>query len=294
MNFKTTIQNLIPGWSGKLMAHMVAWFGETSGGVEKVHRVSRYQSNNLTVVSNQLSLMQQMGFDGVCLTVQGPTVNPVLQEATIMIWEECMERDMLFAFVLDQWIAKGQPNPTQAVITALQSPSYQQILASPCYVPGGDILEFDLANSAGVDVATVQAAFPNNPILSWHTGYSWPNPPAQANSDTDLIAILKADNAKPTMKFAGVCLGFNNGGVPLPAGVMAPQFTGTRNYSLDVWGTGDATTDIDHQAGNYFLDQIAVTPATVPYICQVTWNDHDEQTAIEQFAAMFYGVRLGA
>jgi hypothetical protein len=308
MNFKQqSVQgvNGVKGWNGKLMAHVVAWFGEyvliDGKQVQKAHRVSRYMSSDPTVAATQVSLMKQMGFDGICLTVQGPTINPVLQEATIALWEQCLIQGMLFCFVLDQWIAKDQPNPTQAVITALQSESYQMIINSPCYVPEKFILEFDLANSAAVDVATVQAAFPDNEILSWHTGYSWPNPTDNPADPSDVLAILEANNALPTMKVAGVNMYFNNGGVPLPtgayqppipAGVTEPEFEGQRDYAHDVWGTGEATIDIDHQAGNWFFDQLATIPSTVPYIAFVTWNDHDEQSAIEQFASIFFGVRI--
>jgi hypothetical protein len=292
INFKQSLQANIPGWNGKALAHMQGWFGE--GNPVKVHRVNRYLSNDPKVVAAQLNLMQAVGFDGITIDWQGALVNPFLHAATIALWEGCMERDMLFCLMLDQWIAKQQPNPTQACVTQLQSLDCQRMLNSPCYLPEGFIIEFDLAASAGVDIATIQAAVPNDPILSWHTGFSWPQLGVNPQSPTDAIAKLKNDNSVPTMKIAGVNVVFNDGGNPLPVGVVASAFKGLRDYSTSAWGTGvGATRVIDHQAGNYFFDQLAVTPATIPYIGLATWNDSDEGTGIEHVLAALSGVRIG-
>ncbi len=298
INIKSSLQANIPGWVGKALAHMQGWFGETEmvNGVAtpKVHRVNRYLSNDPAVVKAQLDLMQAVGFDGITVDWQGALVNPFLHAATIALWEGCMEHGMLFCLMLDQWIAKGQPNPTQACVTQLQSVDCQRMLNSPAYLPEGFIIEFDLANSAAVTIATAQASVPNNPLLSWHTGFSWPNLSPNPQSPTVTIAGLKADNAKPTMKIAGVNVVFNDGGNPLPIGVMAPQFLGVRDYSTSAWGAGvGATRVIDHQAGNYFFDQLVGMPATIPYIALATWNDHDEGTSIEHVLAALSGIRIG-
>src|ERR1700685_2598130 len=303
INIKSSLQKNIPGWNGKALAHTQMWFGETElvngVAVPKVHRLNRVQSNNPSVIKAQLDLMQAVGFDGITVDWQGPNVNPLLHEATIAAWEGCMEHDMLFALMLDPCIAKQQPNPTQAVITALQSPDCQKMLNSPAYLPEGFIIEFDLAATADVTVATVQAAMPNNPLLSWHTGFSWPNIPSgqpfNPQTPTNAIAALAADNAKPTMKIAGVNIFFNDGGNPLPQNVDGPQFTGTRDYNTSAWGpTTGACRVFDHQAGNYFFDQLVGMPASMPYIAMVTWNDHDEQSGIsEPVLAAYSGIRIG-
>jgi hypothetical protein len=289
MNLKQTLQTGIPGWNGRLLAHMMAWYGE--GNPVKVHRVSRYQSNDPAVVAAQLDTMRDCGIEGVIVTWQGPTVNPFLHDATIKIWEGCMERQMLFALLLDQWIAKGQPNPAQAVIAALQHIDTQRMLASPCYLPEQFILEFDLGASAGANIGSVQAVIPS-PLLSWHTGFSWPSIPADAHNPVDSLAALKADNLKPTMRVPAVNVMFNDGGQAMPVGTTAISFRGIRNYAQSVWG-GFPTRVIDHQAGNWFFDQLAVTPATAPYIAIATWNDHDEGTGIEHIAAVLSGKRIG-
>jgi hypothetical protein len=291
LNLKQSIQANIPGWNGHLIAHVMGWFGE--GNPVKVHRVNRYLSNSPAVVAAQLDAMRSIGIEGVMVTWQGPTVNPFLHAATIALWEGCMERQMLFGLVLDPWIAEGQANPTQAAIAALQSSDCQEMLNSPAYLPEGYIIDFNLAAAAGVTIAALQAAVPSNPILSWHSGFSWPNIPVNPQVPADSLAALKADNANPAMKIAGVNVVFDDGGQPLPTGVIASLFKGLRNYALSVWPGTTPTRAIDHQAGNWFFDQLAVTPATVPYIALVTWNDSDEGSGIEHVIAALSGVRIG-
>lgn len=293
LGFKQSLQKVLPTWNGKALAHVMGWFGE--GDPVKVHRVSRYVSNVPSVIASQLNMMQECGIDGIIVTWQGPTVNAFLHDATIKLWEGCMERQMLFALLLDPWIAKQQTNPTQAVITALESVDCQRMLNSPAYLPEGFVIEFDLANSAGVNVANVQSAVSSTPLLSWHTGFSWPNLSPDPAEPTSSISTLKSDNANPAMKIAGVNVMFNDGGSPLPIGAVASNFLGQRNYAQSVWGPGvGATRVIDHQGGNWFYDQLAVTPPTIPYIALVTWNDHDEGTGIEHVVAALTGTRIGA
>lgn len=287
MNFKTSLKANVPGWNGKLLAHVMGWFGEPT----KVHRVSRYLSNDPAVIKKQLDLMQSIGVDGILVTWQGPTANTFLHDSTIRLWEGCLAHGMLFGLVLDPWIAKGQANPTQATLTALQSVDCQRMLSSPAYLPEQYILEFDLANSAGVDIVSVQAAVAQA-LLSWHTGFSWPNIPLNPANPTDSLASLKSDNLNGSMKAPGINLMFNDAGLPLPLNATSTTFLGQRNYAESVWGGGPARV-IDHQAGNWLMDQLAVTPTTAPYIALVTWNDHDEGTGVEHVIAGMSGIRLG-
>jgi hypothetical protein len=287
---KQTVQANVPNWNGKLLTHVMPWFNEPG----KIHRVSRYASNDPAVVEAQLDAMQAVGIEGIIVTYQGPSVSPFSHDSTMRLWEGCLEHQMLFALCLDPWIAKASPNPTQAAIIALQSPDVQRMINSPAYLPERFIIEFDLANSAGVTIATLQAATPTTPLLTWHVGYSWPNAPADPHNPVDALATLKSDNAKPTMKMPGINIRFNDGGAPLPAGVPLASFKGLRDYNNSVWGAGTgAARVIDHQAGNWFFDQLAVTPPAAPYVCLVTWNDSDEGTDNEATIAALSGHRIG-
>jgi hypothetical protein len=290
LNIKKSIQKNIPGWNGKVLVDKISWSGEKNG--TQVHRQSRYLSNDPSVIANQCDLAQAAGFDGWRLTVQGVTVNPFLHDATIKLWEACLERQMLFCLLLDPWIAKQQPNPTQAVIDSLQSVDYQRIFDSPIYLPERYICEFDLANSAGVNIVNVQLACPTTPIISWHSGYTWPNVSNNSANPVDSLAILKSDSAKSTMKMCSANPCFNDGGQPIPANISAKDFKGLRDYSLSVWPGNGPTRVIDSQGGNWFFDQLGVIPPTIPYICIPTWDDYDEGTNIEHILAMLGGVRL--
>ena len=293
LNIGNSLRTNIPGWRGIVGAHMQGWFGEKNGTA--VHRINRYLSNDPVVINNQLNLMYAIGIRAVIVDWEGPTVNPFLHEATIAIWEGCMEHQMLFGIMLDPWVGKQQPDPTQAVITALQNVDFQRMLNSPAYLPEKYVLEFDLANSAGVDVATVQAAVPTIPILSWHTGYAWPNIITGDNPSNPKLSLaaLAADHAKPTMKIASANIKFCDGGQPTPPGVLQAAWNGLRNWLLWAWPGNTATRWIDHQAGNWWFDQVATIPASMPYVFIPTWNDYDEETGFEYMISILAGIRLG-
>jgi hypothetical protein len=277
INLKTAIPTPV-----KLLTHWMGWHGQPS----RVNHVTRYRSVDPWAIDAQLDAMQAVGIDGAIATWQGPTVNPYLHQATIGLCERLGRRQMLFALLLDPWIAKGQPNPTQVATAALQHPDTVEMLASSAYLPEKYVLEFDLA-SAGVNVPQLVAAFPKSPIISKHSGYSWPE-------ISSTMAILAADNANPAMKIPGVILQFFDGGQPLPAGSFtnAPLWNGNRDYNTSVWG-GSPARMIEHQAGNIFLDSAALVPKSAPYAAVVTWNDYEEGTAIEPFCSMISGIRIG-
>ena len=267
MNIKTSIN-----FTGKLLAHVMGWFGEP-GHTHRVH----YTSNDSYVIERQLSCMQAVGIDGVIVTWQGATVNPYLHATAVEMCFQCHSRGMLFALLLDPWIVKGRKDqsvtPEQEIVNRLNDASTQQMLASSAYLPEKYILDF----STGADMAKVGASLPSLKFLSKHTGFSWPE-------ITNTLSVLAKDNANPTMKIPGVCVGFNDGGFV--------KSDGTRDYAHSVWDVTLPTRVIDSEAGKTFYDQAALIPPGSPYAAIVTWNDHDEQTAIEQFASVASGIKI--
>jgi len=288
-----SLQKNIVGWNGVPLAHMQGWFGENNGTT--VHRIDRYLSNDPVVINNQLNFMEAIGIKGCIVDWEGPTVNPFLHDAMMNIWEGCMEHELLFGLMLDPWIAEKQTNPTQATISALLNSDCQRVLNSPAYLPEKYVLEFDMNASAGVDVATVQAAVPTIPILSWHTGYSWPNIVTGDNPSNPALALadLKADHAKPTMKIASANIMFCDGGQPTPTGALQSAWKGLRNWLLSAWPGTTPTRWLDHQAGNWFFDQVATIPPSIKYVAIPTWNDYDEGTGFEHIISVLSGTRLG-
>jgi hypothetical protein len=265
MDLKTSLG---PNFKGKLLAHVMGWFGEPG----HAHRMTRYASNDPYVVERQLSAMKAVGIDGVILTWQGLT-NAFLHQSAVEMCYQAAHCGMLFGLLLDPWICKSAANKEQAILDSLNSPSTQRMLSSSAYLPERYVLDFD----TGADFTKIAAARPDLVFLKRHVGYSWPE-------ITNTLATLKNDNANPAMKIPGICMGFNDGGFV--------KADGTRDYGKSVWDSSVPTRVIDAQAGNTYFDQLAVTPVSAPYIAIVTWNDHDEQTGIEQFASTISGVRI--
>ncbi len=277
------LKSAFGAWHGKLLTHWMGWHGQSG----KVNHVTRYKSTDPWVIDDQIDVMQAAGIDGAIATWQGPTVNPYLHQATMGLCERLGRRGMLFALLLDPWIAKGQANPTQAAVLAMQHVDTVTMLKSAAYLPEKLVLEFDLATAANVNVPQLVAALPQSPVISKHVGYSWPE---IANT----MAALAADNANPAMKIPGVFLGFFDGGQPLPPGSLsnAATWNGSRDYNSTVWGGGPSRL-IEHQGGNVYLDSVALVPKTTPYAAVVTWNDYDEGTHVEPFCVMASGIRIG-
>lgn len=269
------------GWKGKTLALRMGVCGDG-----KIRRVDRYDSVDPVAIKAQCDAMQKIGIAGVVHIWNGPSSKHGHQ-SMMACWAECEARGMSFAIMLDQWIAKGQHNPTATVIAALGNPDFRKVLNSKVYLPEWYLLEFNLAQAAGVNIAAVQLAVPKIKILSAKTGYSWINPN---------VVDLAKQNVNPLMKIPGVCMYFNDGGYPLPNGVSTPQalYTG-RDWSKSVWGmhgTDDSIRVTEHQGGNWYSDQIAVTPISSSYVMFATLDDHEEGTGIEYFGAALAGVRI--
>jgi hypothetical protein len=284
LSLKAAVKQAIPGWNGKLGAHFMGWFGDGN-----THRVNRYKSNDTAVVKSQLDAQQAVGIEFDILTWKG-SGNFVDSTAAVLL-AEIKRRGMLFAYLLDPWIAKNEPwddkskpspQRTQKVIDQLTGAA--AVLNDGCYMRSDGkplVCEFSLSE-IGVDLAKVRLAHPELNILSWHTGYSWPN---IGTNGAGQLGTLKADHAKASMRIASVNPCFNDAGYPLT--------DGSRDYCHSVWSKTGPARAIDHQAGNWFLDQLATIPSSVPFVAVATWNDHDEGTGIEQFVSMLTGIRIG-
>lgn len=255
------------GWNGLLLTHVMGWFGDSH-----YHPMTRYRSNDPYTIHKQLDVMQAVGIDGVILTWQGVTVNPLLHQTACEMSFQCAERGMKFILLLDPWISKGSTNLEQPIIDSLNDSSTQHILNSPSYVPEKYVLDF----GTGANFSTISKTLPNLQFLMRHTGYSWPE-------ITNTLQTLTADNANPAMKIPGLCLKFFDGGLPNAQGVI--------DYNTQTWGSGVARS-IEDQAGNFFHDQVAVTPKAAPYAAIVTWNDFNERTGVEAFCSMITGIRI--
>lgn len=250
-----------------------------TGNPSRVSHAVGYRQDDPAVIEKQLQVMKSAGIEGVIAWWQGPT-HAFTNDAFTKMFYACLKAGMLFLPALDGWIAKDQPNPTQAVISALTSLTFKGM--APLFAEKW-VLEFDLA-SIGVNLALVQAAIPGTTLLSKHTGYSWPE-------TTNTMQTLLADNANPQMRVPCVFSRFNDGGYPLPNGVSDPaHFNGQRDWNASVWNSPKEYADpklrkptriIEEQGGKTYEDSLSAVPAAARYMGLVTWNDYDEGTEHE-------------
>lgn len=273
MNLKTALG---PSFTGKLLAHWMPWTGDPS----RVSHVTFYKQTDPNVAANQADCMKASGIDGAVLWWQGPG-KLFTHTAFMQMFVACVKRGMPIMIGLDQWIAKGQPNPTQSVVDALKS-----ILPFAPFLEQPWVLEFDLG-LVGVNITAVQTAVPSLQILSKHNAYSWPE-------TSNTFSALLTDNAKPSMKMPAIFSRFNDGGFPLPSGVGSPvQFNGQRDYNKSVWGGGAARV-IEEGAGRTYLISCSDVPGGSKYVGLVTWNDFDEGTEHEPECVRGTGIKIGS
>lgn len=274
MNLRTAL-GLNLSMNSKLLAHWMPWTGNPT----RVSHVVTYKQTDPGVAELQADCMTASGIDGAVLWWQGPT-HAFTHVAFMQMLIACVKRQMPIMVGLDGWIAKGQPNPTQSVIDSLN-----WLLPFVPFLEQPWILEFDLG-PVGVNIVTVQKAFPTMQILSKHLGYSWPE-------TTTTFQSLLRDNANPQMKVPAVFSRFYDGGFPLPNGVGDPaHFNGQRDYNKSVWG-GGSTRIIEENAGRTYLDSCAAVPPTSKYAALVSWNDYDEGTEHEPECVRSTGIKIG-
>lgn len=278
-----------------LLAHVMPWFGDGN-----IHRQNSYVSNTPAVIQNQIKILQGSKINneiirGVILTWQGPLAT--FQHSTVTQWSAlCVQHRMLFCLLLDPYCASlgSGGSPTQNVINALNDPTTQTMLNAASYVPEKFVLDFN----TGANLSALAATFPYLTFLQQGQGFSWPSINMSLLDSTARnaasVANLQAQNRQPGMQIPGFLgVRFNDSGMPTPQGVSLSSWTGTRDYNTSVWG-GTGNRVLDDQAGKLFLDQWGVTRNDTPYAALVTWNDYDEGTAIEPYAAAALGIRIGS
>lgn len=282
-----------------LLAHVMPWFGDGN-----IHRVNSYVSNTQSVILNQIKILQGTKINneiirGVILTWQGP--HATFQHSTVTQWcTLCAAHRMLFVLLMDPWIAKlsSTGDPTTTTINALNDPTSQAMFNSAAYIPEKFVLDFN----TGANLATLASTFPTLTFLQQGVGFSWPSInmsiPNSLSRNANSVTNLQSQNSHAGMKIPGFLgVRFDDSGMPTPQGVSLSAWTGTRDYNSSVWGGGNRV--LDDQGGKLYLDQWGVTqnptvPSSVPYAAVVTWNDYDEGTAIEGYAAAALGVRIGS
>jgi len=301
MNIKHAVQNAIPGWTGRLAAHYISY---NANG--QVHRDLPYANpNDPKVIAKQLELIQACGFDVVISTWQGPWATACNQNA-MAVSALCTAMGLQFALLLDPWCAKlnsqGQATAPSIsnLIAALQYSTTQTMLKATSYVPEKYVLDFNTLNPTTLtNLNALTTAIPGVEFLAQNTEFSWiAYPPATITDSVAknawATANLQAQNKNAGMKVPGVCMSFNDSGLPLPQGVPTQAAFdasgGVRDWSMSVWLPPAPNRVLGSFGGQFLLQQLAVTPAAAPIIAIITWNDYDEGTALEPKISELLGV----
>ena len=278
------------GWrpDGKLLAHWMPWFGDGT-----YHPMSRYNSSDPSVVSQQLDVMQAVGVDGVVVTWQG-TNKASSQLATLEMAAQTSARGMLFCLLADPNLLVAGPTPDAAVLAQLTNTDGLNLLRAPSYLPERYFLDF---TGSAFNFATLTAAMqpyvPGFNVLGEHKGYSWPNIPF-------VLSDWQKENTTAGMAIPGLfCKFFDGGNLTADATLVSASRgdgTGvdfnTRSFDAKSANKKDSRQILE-QAGNTFFDCLASVPLTAKYLALVTWNDYNEGTPWETYLSIMAGIRVG-
>jgi hypothetical protein len=267
---------LYPGATTKIRAHFLGWFGDNG------HVNPGYKSNDPARVMLQVTDMKASGIDSAILDWYGE-FNSTVNGTGLLLKAECERRkDFDLVLCFDSGLLNYKPMSISATDYLIQEIKYAKkvYMSSPQYgkVKDGRFLALEFGLSS-VDWTRIVALFPEIAFLHRNSdtdavntsgfnkpgagAFSWcdaTTSSAQYLSDF-LTAAVKYPN-KITM--ASVWKGFND----TLAGWSKNRIADGRNGQLylDTFAAINKMYDADHQ-----LEELQV----------VTWNDYDEQTALE-------------
>lgn len=257
----------------KELAHYVYFYGKD----KSPSPMTRYLSNDRNVIGDQLTQLEIMGIAGLIALTYGPLTSSFIHQSTMIASQESADRDLLFALCFDPWTVRGLPDPTAALIAAINHPDTQMMLNARSYVPEHYILDFN----TGADKAKVEAAIPGIKVLQKSIHFAWPNFQKGKTGDqgTFVLSDLKRQFNLATMLIPCVCPQFNDGAIDNPA--------------VQAWDKTQPVRIAESQGGNFSLDQVDAIPATANYLQHVTANDYFERTVMEPEWTRHTRVRIG-
>lgn len=265
-----------------VLTDVMLWFGDGH-----THKDPGYKSGDRKTIWNQLTLMDQAGITGPRMTWAG-LANPYVHAAAQEMAFQCWQRGMKFCLLIDPNISKKSPGSglEDDIIVSLKDAGTQAMLSSPAYIQQKYVCDF----STGADYSKIAPSFPGVTFLMKHSGFTWIE---KAGKDGKLTAAqnslqtMTRDSANQSMKIAGLCAAFDNGGFL--------KSDGSRDYGLDVWdgATGVKATVIEPLTGNFFRSLVLIAPDWTDFFSLISWNDIDEGHGIwETFFSIEFGTPL--
>jgi hypothetical protein len=266
---KLPIRNLLPGFTGKVLAHYMPWWGNNG------HISIGYSSHDPAQAEATVMDMMSRGYDGVMVTEASSTSWD--QEGALTMFAAVQNHPgFLFAVGDNKGAYSGATDVTARLLANMdfdntnyfQSPNYLRVNGRPV------VYVFD--NVSGVNWATVQAQAAGHPLFlfrnksgftpSYSDGaFSWIGMPS--TTDTTGLGYLdgfysSAQTYSTKVATGSAWKGFND-----------TQASWTQNRI------------ISQQCGNLWMDSMARATATMtagPTLMKVaTWNDYEEGTETE-------------
>jgi hypothetical protein len=267
---------LYPGATTKIRAHFMGWFGDNG------HVNPGYKSNDPGRVSLQVTDMKASGIDSAILDWYGQ-FNPTINGTGLLLKAECERRkDFDIVLCYDNGLLKAKPANLSDTDYLIQQIKYSKAtyMSSPQYgrVKDGRLLALEFGLSS-VDWARIVALFPEIAFL-------------HRNSDTD--AVNNSGFNKPGAGAFSWCdagtssaqylSDFLTTALKFPGKVVMPSIWKGFDDRLANWSKNRV---VDGRDGQLYLDTFAAINKKYDVDHQldelqvVTWNDYDEQTALE-------------
>lgn len=278
---KVSIKTLMyPGYSGKMYAHLMGWFGPSN------HYNVGYSSNTASQVALQVTDMASRGYDGLILDWYGPSHGIEDQVAQLLATEVPKHPGFSWALIEDAGALSSCANTSGCDVTAKlisdltyaynhyeQSASYSKVGGRPV------VAFFGVETVSGIDWTRVQAGVPGNPVLIWRNSggfskplssgsFSWVNPNSTNPSD---IGISYLDN-------------FYSSALTYP--LKSALTTGYKGFN-DTPAAWSKNRIMNQNCGQTWLASMAeaahyYSSTLEVYGTQIaTWNDYEEGTETE-------------
>ena len=266
---KLPIRNLLPGFTGKVLAHYMPWWGNTG------HISIGYSSHDPAQAEAIVEDMISRGYDGLMVTESNS--NSWDQQGALTMFAAVQNHPgFLFAVSDNKGAYSGATDVTARLLSNIafdntnyfQSPNYLRVNGRPV------VYVFD--NVSGVDWATVQAQAAGHPLFIFRnkSGFS----PSYSDGAFSWIGMPSSTDTTG--------LGYLEGFYTIAQTYTTKVATGSAWKGFnDTVASWTQNRIVDQQCGNLWMDSMAratTDMAAGPALFKVaTWNDYEEGTETE-------------
>lgn len=266
---KLPVRNLLPGFSGKVLAHYMPWWGNTG------HINIGYSSHDAVHAEATVEDMISRGYDGVM--VSEANSNSWDQQGALTMFAAVQNHPgFLFAVSDNKGAYSGATDVTARLLSniAFDNTNYFQ---SPNYLRvGGRPVVYVFDNISGIDWTTVQAQAAGNPMFIFRnkSGFS----PSYSEGAFSWIGFPSSTDTTG--------LGYLDGfyGTSLSYTAKVSTGSGWKGFN-DTVASWTQNRIIPQNCGNLWMDSLARYVSTVPagpaILKVATWNDYEEGTELE-------------